>query len=374
MQNTYTWENFKIRILTSKIVSVRVHSFNWPQIRIGQGHSGRHLLQTMASAFAPSSVSSLLINHGKRSPNLQERRGSCGRRAVSAVYPLHASHSVDFTSRSEASARNIVRQLVVRDASPVTLGRRNVSQDFAVTLMRAGYSATDELDIIAMQDFQKRFFETRQLEWQVYLQKNNSVRQGLLTDPSYFDFISFAQMLTIHNAISAPSAIFEEQFQDSSGTFRTRVVRRDVAALPDASAIYAAWQRMVGTRILDAFSESFGASWATRVEGNDASLSEIRTALCEIYSHFTRNGYCLDAHWNFERASNDERRDFLGSVELVAPCILWGNRTLRRRRCIPNDYDCFVASAALQSRFSLSCDCETTYTPTSIVRFWRICS
>lgn len=62
--------------------------------------------------------------------------------------------------------------------------------------MRTAYDVVDELDIIAMDQFQKKFFERRQTEWEHYLEDNaNSVRQGVLTDARYFDFISFAQFL-----------------------------------------------------------------------------------------------------------------------------------------------------------------------------------
>lgn len=65
---------------------------------------------------------------------------------------------------------------------PVVLSRRNLSQEFAVLLMRSAYDTVDELDICPMDGFQRRFFELRQREWSYYIQENRNIVQGLLTD------------------------------------------------------------------------------------------------------------------------------------------------------------------------------------------------
>lgn len=289
------------------------------------------------------------------------------------VLPLQSCNYVDFTPRSETSAFDNFRKLLVREVKPVTLGRRNVSQDFAVTLMRAGYSVTDDLDIIAMQDFQKKFFETRQVEWEIYLEKNKSVKQGSLTDASYFDFISFAQMLTIHTVISKPAVIFEEQFQDASGTFRTRVVRRDPTGLPDSKAVYRAWQHMMGSRLFEAFSPSLLDKISSPSLSESVPIMELRHALCVIYDLFKQNGYCLDLQWKYENLQNNRPQAYLGHVEMIAPCTLWGNNTLRRRKCIPNDYDAFVINKAVQSWFNIDVEFKTEFSETSILRTWHVC-
>jgi hypothetical protein len=65
---------------------------------------------------------------------------------------------------------------------PVIFARQQLDQDFAVFLMRSSYDCCDELDFVAMNDFQKHFFEIRQGAWEVYLQDNPSVPQGRLSD------------------------------------------------------------------------------------------------------------------------------------------------------------------------------------------------
>lgn len=66
---------------------------------------------------------------------------------------------------------------------PVLFARRQLDLPFAVLLMRSAYEVVDELDVIAMDQFQKRFFERRQEAWAHYIVDcGNSVKQGVLTD------------------------------------------------------------------------------------------------------------------------------------------------------------------------------------------------
>jgi len=53
------------------------------------------------------------------------------------------------------------------------------------------------------------FFELRSDEWEVYL-KETDARQGDLSDPKYFDFISAAQLATITREMRTGRLIFEE--------------------------------------------------------------------------------------------------------------------------------------------------------------------
>ena len=62
--------------------------------------------------------------------------------------------------------------------------------------MRSSYAVTDELDFMPMDEFQKEQFNFRQQEWDSYRTQLN-VKQGDLTDPAYFDFISFVQYASI---------------------------------------------------------------------------------------------------------------------------------------------------------------------------------
>ena len=97
---------------------------------------------------------------------------------------------------------------------PPKVLRRKLSQDFAVLLMRSSYNALDEMDCIAMDQFQRDFFLIRVAEYQIYTNNLGAgmVQQGDLTDPYYFDFISYAQYKTINRAVTNdPLVVFEEQ-------------------------------------------------------------------------------------------------------------------------------------------------------------------
>ena len=73
----------------------------------------------------------------------------------------------------------------------IGIPRNRIAQTFAVQMMRTSYNTADELDFIAMDTFQKVFFLYRQSEWEDYKSKHPRVMQGDLSDPVYFDFISF---------------------------------------------------------------------------------------------------------------------------------------------------------------------------------------
>ena len=81
-----------------------------------------------------------------------------------------------------------------RRPEPQRAPRRKLEQDFAVLLMRSSYGAADELDFVAMDQFQKEFFLFRQDEYPDYLEslQGAPMMQGDLRDIKYLDFISFA--------------------------------------------------------------------------------------------------------------------------------------------------------------------------------------
>jgi len=97
---------------------------------------------------------------------------------------------------------------------PSKLFRRSLDQKFAVLLMRTSYNVLDEMDVVGMDQFQRDFFLVRSTYYQDYvtaLGGSTVVKQGDLTDPNYFDYISFAQYRTINYELLKPASIFKEQ-------------------------------------------------------------------------------------------------------------------------------------------------------------------
>lgn len=69
---------------------------------------------------------------------------------------------------------------------PVKLIRSPLNQDFAVLLMRSSYNALDEIDCVAMDQFQKDFFFIRSAEYLSYV---NQLGPGLVKQGELCKFI-----------------------------------------------------------------------------------------------------------------------------------------------------------------------------------------
>ena len=100
------------------------------------------------------------------------------------------------------------------------------------------------------------------------------VKQGELTDPYYFDFISFAQYATINRDIfKDPAVVFNEKIpvevgEDQPQQFVTVVTKRDPSLSNDILA--PTHEQKVGSAILQRLDETFGNTDAsiTRFEPN----------------------------------------------------------------------------------------------------------
>jgi len=120
-----------------------------------------------------------------------------------------------------------------------------------------------------MDQFQRDFFLIRSAEYEAYTQQLGPglVQQGDLTDPYYFDFISFAQYLTINRILSSnPPAVFTEQQAidvgpDEPNVFEPRVIRRDPSL--KINQLIADHRRRVGLSILNKLDEIFGGDAIT---------------------------------------------------------------------------------------------------------------
>jgi hypothetical protein len=100
--------------------------------------------------------------------------------------------------------------------------------------------------------------------------QQGKLRDGYLTDPYYFDFISFAQYATINREITQdPPFVFEEQQpvdvgEDLPQKFVATVVRRDPALTNDK--LGPEHSRLVGSAILNRLVETFGDTILPQLE------------------------------------------------------------------------------------------------------------
>lgn len=237
---------------------------------------------------------------------------------------------------------------------PRALPRRRLNQDFAVLLMRSSYQIADDLDFVPMNEFQRSQFLFRQDEWDEY-RKVLPVTQGDLTDPAYFDFISFCQYATISKEMRSGRLLFEEQ-QDAEGT--TVVVNRLAnASLPKTNAeLPAAHASRVGARILDWMDET-APSLAPKVPpaGSSLTAERLEAGLRQICAILEIEDFCLSAKVRLLPGLVERGAE----MSLVAPANLWSGQVLRvRGDALTNDFEVKAALAYL-SRCGVAATVET---------------
>lgn len=241
------------------------------------------------------------------------------------------------------------------------LSRPTIELPFAVALMRSGYNAVDALDIVAMDEFQKEFFDIRIHSWEKYLRDNPGIKQGQLSNAKYFDFISYVQMNTTLKFIREPLSVFSEKYADADGDFQTRVIRRDESLLPTSGALLEAFQMDVGHRIVNTLELSIPTIEKVRTD-----YEILLAVLSTVYTRMERDGFCLRTKFGVMEETNECQ------VEMVAPATLWGARALRKRRGIPTDYDVWIAKAMLPEFILGATVVDTLINDTSIIRKWRL--
>eukprot|EP00850_Spirogloea_muscicola_P008293 SM000044S15940 [mRNA] locus=s44:172031:173858:+ [translate_table: standard] len=233
----------------------------------------------------------------------------------------------------------------------------------AVLLMRSSYEAVDDLDFIAMDKFQEKS-EVEQYTQQYLPLK---IRYGDLTDPLYFDFITFSQFATISRAMQTGQLVFQER-TGSTGEMRT-VIRderfHDNASLPKA------FEHQAGSRIYTSLVEGFegnvfGAPMPCPSGANiDYVVGSIRSLLDVLVSH----GYALAATVADVNITSDA-----GSFQLnlEGPATLWGMRTLSNRGALTRTDFHALAIAALLRASQFGCKCTPQCTETSCLERWTI--
>lgn len=231
-----------------------------------------------------------------------------------------------------------------------TVPRQDLMQDFAVLLMRSSYNAVDALDFVAMDDFQRQFFLLRQDAWGPYrsaaAELGKPPQQGLLTDATYFDFISCAQYKAINQCLRDPKRVFEEavDFENSTVIYRQ-------SGIEDAD-LAEEHEKIVGDVLLDFVSE--------RADGGNFG-NDIEKAVTQILGWFVVFGFAASADVRLDYKSNTL------DVKLLAPANLWGLKNLSKDK-LTNDYVAKVIKAYLRNvqlikptSYSLSLD-EKAYT------------
>jgi hypothetical protein len=236
----------------------------------------------------------------------------------------------------------------IRRAKPPKVLRPKMQLDFAVLLMRSAYNTLDELDCVAMDQFQRDFFLIRQAEYETYVQQLGAglVQQGDLTDPYYFDFISFAQYKAMNREMTMdPARVFEEQqpvdggdtSNDQPQTFVSRVIRREASLTNELLPME--HSSRVGKRILDRLDEQFSGSPSglATFSGRRPTSSELLAALDQLVKLFLLNGFAWDGSAALVAEPLDGKLQFC--LSLTSPATIWGGKALQNEKSVlQNDY------------------------------------
>jgi hypothetical protein len=266
-----------------------------------------------------------------------------GQRVASAAPPLTSDVAGNLSARAE---RAFFRP------RPAKVLRPRMNLDFAVLLMRVSYDAVDDIDVVAMDQFQRDFFLVRQAEYEAYANSlgPGAMMQGDLADPNYFDFISFAQYATINREIGDPNSVFEEQQpvdvgDDETQRFDTVVVRRDPTLTK--GELPRRHSQLVGRAILGRLIETFGdtASAIPAIEpGSRPSANAVLASVRQMVNLFVISGFAWDGNASMLTRSvdDDESGTAAGaqfSITFTSPATLWSGQSLKAKNAIvTNDF------------------------------------
>lgn len=295
---------------------------------------------------------------------------------VDAATPLTAQEA-------DSNIAKIERKL--RKPPPKVL-RQNLNLEFAVLLMRSSYNAVDELDFVAMDQFQRDFFLIRQAEYLPYVNELGPglVRQGELVDPYYFDFISFAQYATIFREMSVdPAFVFEEQQpvlvgegEDEHQIFVSKVIRRDPSV--DNSMLPRLHDEIVGTQILNGLNEKFGntaSAIPSILEGSRPDASTLLRAIQQLVNLFVISGFAYDGKVVLKKEPTNVITGSGAQFEITlnAPATLWSSKALTAKRANPiNDFVLKTAKVLISRAGYKVSTSSLTYTNTQEISNFTI--
>lgn len=191
---------------------------------------------------------------------------------------------------------------------------------------------------VAMDEFQRSFFLNRQEEWQPYLAATTNgllPRQGELTDPAYFDFISFAQYSTLADEMRDGKLAFVERV----GADGDLVPRKRPPDVPSENRLLPAeHRRRVGDAILSWAAERYDVAPAREP-------AQIEARARELLEVFRVRGFVASTALQLVQNSD-------GSATLTcsvgAPATLWSQRVLERS-ALRNDFEAMAVCAYLRA-------------------------
>ena len=212
------------------------------------------------------------------------------------------------------------------------ISRQDLAQDFAIMLIRSSYIETVQLEIGPMNQLERDMYLVRTAEYEPYRNLVEAVKQGDLTDPYYFDYMSLVQYLTINRALKNPQTEYDQQepiMEDNglqSSRFNAVHIKR---SLPDDMLVSTHDER-VGTAILGYLNDIFGNTSIAIPKFNSEdkpSHAQVLQALKQLINLFLVNGFAWEGKAELVK-SNNKSGTFL--LTLSNPATLWSAQCLEK--------------------------------------------
>eukprot|EP00775_Hariotina_reticulata_P013762 gene13762-13881_t len=212
-----------------------------------------------------------------------------------------------------------------------------------------------------MEAFEAKFWKLRQSELEGYnlLYAPLKMRQGDLTDPLYFDFISFSQYATISREMAtSPQHVFNEYVEmcppeipeDEPCPGGTQLVQRPPEYDDDAQ-LPTYFFHKAGDLIYQGLRYGFRGKQFGGVPpaAAEAGIQHLAAGVQQLLGVMVDNGFALKAQvTDVQQSSSGSGGRFRVSVQ--GPCNLFSLHALGTRRAlVMNTYDVFVIDAYLRA-------------------------
>ena len=254
----------------------------------------------------------------------------------------------------------------------VRVPRPHLSLKLAVLCLRSSYEAVDELNFVPMDGFQQKFWLRRAAEQEAYLSLMAPLRvqQGDLEDPLYFDFVAFAQLVTVGQLMRPGAAL--QVFQESTGAEGTvQTVVRD-AALRDDALLPEAYARLVGDKLFAALrdgfeEETFGGPPACAADAPDRFACAVN-GMRAILAVFVARGYAFSGEVLDVDAGARRLR-----VRMGGAATLWAMQSLAARASSPTcDFVGFCLHAFLRASGWADAAYTSRASSTALEQEWQL--
>jgi len=322
-------------------------------------------------------------NHVNRRGILQTCLPSAAAAAAASLHvlldPISVSAATPLSKEEwENDPKLRFERQVLRPRPNTKLLRPRLNQDFAVLLMRSSYNALDEMDVVAMDQFQRDFFLVRQAEYETYVNGAGgpgAVRQGMLDDPLYFDFISFAQYATISRELSGGVPLFfTEQQPDPQSVDENGLTNKFVSVVVQRKPEYTArdvdfaqvHSDLVGSAIIDRLKQTFGGTPSALPlfeNGKRPSASVVEQALKQLVNLFLINGFALDGSL-VSSTTNSSNKALTFEIRFISPANLWSGQALEIRKSKARNNFVGKAAKVLLSDAGFTVTTNVKYTKT----------